>query len=145
MHFRQYVQPYILVQAAVVGVEVTAVPLQLAVGISLTVIPGVVGFHLNAVLARLQLVSDVKAESHDTVLAVAHILAVYLHVGSQTTALKLNDYALALRRFGQGEGLAIPHYAVALVGDIDLEGLILIPCVRQGNSLGAGLHARCQI
>ena len=91
VEFAGDVQPHVLRQTAVVGVEILVVPLVAAVVYAVTVSPRVVAAHGNDVLARLDKRCDIKAEGHHAIVREPHLLAIHPHVGTLTGTLELDE------------------------------------------------------
>ena len=120
------VQIDILGQSAVVGVEVSVVPLVAAVEHSVAVLPRVVAAHGQHVLALNNKRCEVEAEGHHAVVRESHLLAVEPHVGTLTRTLKLDEHLSLQLFFGQGERLAIPADGVRQVYDVLSERLVAV-------------------
>ena len=91
IEFIRDVQPHVLWQTAVVGIEVIIVPLVAAIQHPIAVLPIVIASHGNHVLAFLDIRCDIKSESHHAIVREAHFLTVHPYVSSLTRTLELNE------------------------------------------------------
>jgi len=137
----RHVEPDVLVDAPVVGVEVPVRPLIPLVRGLLAVVPGVVDPDCQDVLLGPgpDRVRDVEAEGHDPVLMASQVAAVEVELARLAHALELQE-DLAGRGIGrQPEVLAVPGHARGELGDGDLEGRVLVPGVGQCHDLPPGV------
>ena len=95
----------------------------------------VVCLYFDEVIALLEIRRKVESEGHDTVFALAYVMAVEPHIGQLARTLKLNEDALARCLGRQTELLAIPHHGGLHVIRAQAKGIILIPGMRKGNGL----------
>ena len=87
----RHMEPYILRQAAVVGIEVAVVPLVATVEHTVAVGPAVVAAHGQHILTLLDVRCQVEAEGHHAIVAETHLLAVQPHVSALPCSLELNE------------------------------------------------------
>ena len=152
-------QPHMAVDAAVVGIEIVAAPLVAgshagsAIGVlwvggaegAFLVGGGVVHLDREHVLLRAEMhrVRDVDAVGGDAVLVQTDLLAVEVDVARLAHAFELQEDAVAGKRGGQLEVLAIPGESLvgarvaAAVGDELAEAVDIVEAVRRGN----GVHS----
>ena len=86
-----HVQKHVFRNAAIVGIEVTVVPLVAAVVLSRAVRPAVVAAYGQHVLAVLQVGCQVETTRHNAILAEAQMMAIQVEVCSLAHPLELNE------------------------------------------------------
>ena len=84
-------QPDILGDTAIVGVEVLVVPLITAVILPRAIRPTVVTAHSQHILSFYYIRCQVEATGHHTVLAEAEMMAVQIEVSPLANTLKLDE------------------------------------------------------
>ena len=126
-------QPDVLRETAVVGVEVAVAPLVFHPCRPLGVVPVIVHAYGDDIAAGLEVRGDVEAERHHAVLVLADEFAVNIEVNALARSLEFDEHLLAPGRLRQGEVLAVPHHRVGEVLDVDLECLIFVESMRKGD------------
>jgi len=144
MDGRHDVQPYVLVDAAIVGIEVGVVPVERSTGGDLFVFPVVVGTDGENIFSRSgdDGVGDVEAEDGDAVLVAAEKLAVQIDLTSHADAFELEKDALTFGVCGDAEVFAVPGDSRGHIVDAHLVGRVLIPGVRERDALPLGVIER---
>ena len=128
-------QPNILGNAAVVGIEITVVPLVAALVLARTVGPRIVAANGYRVLSFYNIRCKVEAAGHHAVLAIAQVMAVDIEIGTLADALELHEN-LSLQHIACGnELLPVPTDGVGQVDDILAEGLIAVEGIGQRHRL----------
>ena len=87
----RHVQPYVLGDAAIVGIEVAIVPLVSAVVLARSISPAVVTTNSQHILTYYYIRCQVEATSHHSILAVAEVMSVQIEVCPLTYTLKLDE------------------------------------------------------
>ena len=85
------VQPYVLRQTAIVGIEVAVVPLIAAIELAVAVSPAVIAAHGKHVLALPDIRRQVEAEGHYPIVREAEVMPVEPDIGTLTCTLKLHE------------------------------------------------------
>ena len=129
------VQPYVLGQSAVVGVEVFVAPLVFDSGGPLCKVPVVVHPYGNHILTLTDIRGKVETEGHDTVLVTSHLGPVHVQVHSLAGSFELDENFPSFSRRRQSEMLAVPYYRIRKIVDINFEGFVFIEGVGQGDFL----------
>src|ERR1017187_2928366 len=144
MDGRHDVQPYVLVDAAIVGVKVGVVPVERGSCGDLFVLPVVVGADGEHVFSGIgdDGVGDVEAEDGDPVFVAPKKLAVQIDLTSHADAFELEKDALTFGVCGDAEMFAVPGDAGGHIVDADLVGRVLIPGVRKRDALPFGVIER---
>lgn len=129
-------QPDVLRNAAVVGIEIAVTPLVLRISGALPVVPVVVhadGHHVVAAVADVG--GQVETDRHRSVLVQTEAVAVDVEVGSLAHAFELDKDLLPPRTGRQAEVLAIPHDGVGQLLDAEAESLVFVEGTGQGDLL----------
>ena len=131
VEFSGDMQPDILGNAAVVGIEIAVVPLVAALVLSRTVGPRIVAANGHRVLSFYYIRCKVEAAGHHAVLAIAQVMTVDIEIGSLTYTLELHE-DLSLQHIACGnELLPVPADGVGQVDDILAESLVAVEGIGQ--------------
>ena len=145
VEFTRHMQPHILRDAAIVGIEVTVVPLVATLILARLIGPTIVATHGQHVLTFFDIRSQVEATGHHHVLAVAQVLTVEIEVCPLPDALKLDEVFPAghLLVF-EFKMFPIPADSVCQVNNISAESLVAVEGIGQCDlQLSAVIESGC--
>ena len=91
VEFTRHMQPDIFGDAAIVGIEVTVVPLVTALILARLIGPAIVTAHSQHVLSFFYIRCQVESTGHHTIFAIAQVLAVQIEVCPLANTFKLNE------------------------------------------------------
>ena len=129
------VQPHVLRDAAIVGVEVLVVPLVTAVVTARAIVPTVVAAHGQHVFALFDIGCQVKATSHHTVFAETQMMSVQIEVSPLSNTFELDEYLTLYLFLCQKELLAIPTNGICQIDDVLSESLIAVEGIGESYPL----------
>ena len=128
----RHMQPYVLRDAAIVGIEIAIVPLVTALILTRLVGPAVVTAHGQHVVTFLDIWCQVEAAGHHAVLTEAEMHSVQIEVCPLSHALELDKIFM---RIFNPEMLPIPADGVRQIDDVLTESLIAVKGVWQCDLL----------
>jgi len=135
-------QENILRNAAIVGIEVTVVPLIAAVVLPGAVLPAVVTTDSQHIMTFFNIGGQVEATGHHAILADAQMLAVQIEIGTLTDTFEFHKDFLVLDVLHL-EAFAIPDDGVCQVYNVLTECFISIEGIGKGYLLPAAAVVVC--
>lgn len=129
-------QENVLVDPAVVGIEILVVPLVRRAGGLLPVRPAIVDLSRQDVgLIVERDIADIKAKGHDPVLAATDPLAIKVELPGVTDAFELEKDVLIPARGWQVKVFPVPGNSGGQVGNVHAESIIFVPRMGEGYVL----------
>ena len=124
-------QPYIFGDTAIIGIKVLIAPLVFRARRPFFIIPVIVDADCDYIfLSVLNIRSQIKTDSHDTILVQADILTIYIEIRPLTDSFKLYKNFLILAVGRQTEMFPIPHNRIGQFINAQAESLIFIEGMR---------------